>query len=68
MHAGDNVTNSAFKVPPAQVMKVRDIKFKTSDLLTKDKNANTAAVLLDKKLAKSSSAPADKKKALVKTG
>ena len=48
-------------------MKVRDIKFKTSDLLTKDKYANTAAVLLDKKLAKSSSAPTDKKKGLGKT-
>jgi len=60
MIPGDTVTNSAYKVPPAQVMKVRDIKFKTSDLL-KD---NT---LLDKKMNKSSSVPNEKKKNLVKT-
>lgn len=56
------MTNSAYKVPPAQVMKVRDIKFKTSDLL-KDKAA-TATL----KLAKSSSAPNEKRKALGKSG
>jgi len=60
MISGDTVTNSAYKVPPAQVMKVRDIKFKTSDLL---KDTTT----LDKKMNKSSSIPNDKKKNLGKT-
>lgn len=55
------MTNSAYKVPPAQIMKVRDIKFKTTDLL---KEKNVTATLLDKK---NKSSTHDKKKALVKT-